>query len=105
MTKEDLKALGKSALSKMRRKQFTVSRKISGRGGDSFLSINVEMEDSATQAECQIAYLLAFLECSEAATRAARAGSLISDDELARALKVLRHNFSKMIADADMGSR
>lgn len=99
MSREDILALGKRAKQKMTRRSFTVSRKLAGRGGDSFLSISVGMEEDSSPAECRAAYLLAFLECNETVVRAARAGSLITDDEMHQALKVLRHNFSKMLAD------
>jgi len=100
MSKEDLKALGKSALRKMHRKSFTVSRKVTGRGGDTFLSVAIEMDEDTTAAEARVAYMLAFLECNETVFRSARASSLINDDELENALKVLRHNFSRMIGEA-----
>ena len=99
MDSVDIKALGKRALSKMTRKQFTVSRKVQGRAGDTFLSISIEMDHDATKEECQIAYMLAFLECNESVFRSARGSSLINDAELLQALKVVRHNFSRMIAD------
>lgn len=98
MTKADLKALVESARSKMNRRSFTVSRKVTGRGGDCFHSMSVELDEGTSPQEAKVAYLLAFLECHETTFRAARAGSLVTDAEFEQALKHLRHNFSHMIA-------
>lgn len=71
----------------------TVSRKLSGRNGDVLLSKAVSIENGISLEESEVVALLLSYSCQKGTIRHARAGSLITDEEMKTAEDVLKKNF------------
>ena len=115
MDKNEMREIIKGVKDKMRVTKVTCTRSVKGRGGDVFVGFSAawdsvaeeqgHLEDGETTAsgmtlkEAKIAAHLLGLQVEVTAVEHAMAGSVVRPHHAGPAIKGVRHNYSKLMAD------